>query len=133
MSYRQEANVTPEITACKINSYERSYIFEDAEESSEKGVCKAREMIQRDNIRMIEDTIIILNMQRKRKLAPFSDLTAHPDLSPMHLDDIFGDKQAKAGPFWSRESTLVECVKSVKDPGLILRRNSDPGIFDSGF
>ena len=62
MSYRQEANVTPEITACKINSYERSYIFEDAEESSEKGVCKAREMIQRDNIRMIEDTIHFLDL-----------------------------------------------------------------------
>ena len=82
---------------------------------------------------MIEDTIIILNMQRKRKLAPFSDLTAHSDLSPMHLDDIFGDKQAEAGPFWSRESTLVECIKTLKDPGLILRWNPDPGIFDSGF
>ena len=71
--------------------------------------------------------------QRKGKLAPFSDLTAHPDLSTMLLDDIFGDKQAEARPFWSRESALVECIKTLKDPGLIIRRNSYAGIFDSGF
>ena len=62
-------------------------------------------------------------------LRALAQLTVDLQLCIMLLHDVFDDGKSQSGAARGFRSALVHPVKSLKDPLLILFRNTDTGIF----
>src|SRR5580692_4935357 len=60
---------------------------------------------------------------------PSPDLALYTDDSVVMLHDPLRNGQTQAGPAQLAAARLVHAVEAFENPGLILGRNTDPGVF----
>src|ERR1700722_18432842 len=61
---------------------------------------------------------------------PSPDLALYTDDSVVMLHDPLRNGQTQAGPAQLAAARLVHAVEAFENPGLILRRNTNAGVFD---
>ena len=76
-------------------------------------------------------TLCVLGWENKFERAPLTGaVTLHPELAPMHLDQTPGDAQSQAQSGGLILKTALHLEEIVENPGLVFRRDADPGITD---